>query len=144
MKAGGWVYIMASDEFGTIYIGSTSNLLLRLQQHKNKTFRGFTSKYNVVKLVYYEWHDSLEDMVKRERQIKKWNRNWKLRMIMDMNPAWLDLSDDIYKAHGYMTPDEWEEWKKTHTVDNGKPHFLEDNKPGSPTRACGALGDDEL
>jgi len=103
MKHGGWVYIMASGPMGTLYIGSTSDLLVRVAQHKNKIFKGFTADYGVNKLVYYKWHDGLEDMVKRERQIKKWKRNWKLKIIIDMNPGWIDLYDVVLKEFGYMT-----------------------------------------
>ena len=75
MKDGGHVYILANQKMGTLYIGSTSDILLRIQQHKNKTFKGFAAKYNIDKLVYYEWFDSLEEMVKVERQLKEWPRN---------------------------------------------------------------------
>ena len=101
MKDGGWVYILASGKMGTLYVGSTSDLLTRITEHKNKTFKGFTEQYDVDKLVYYEWHDSLVGMVKRERQIKKWNRNWKLRRIVDMNPNWRDLYNDVLIANGF-------------------------------------------
>ena len=101
MKTGGWVYILASDKMGTLYIGSTSDLLARVWQHKNRVIKGFTEKYNVDKLVYYEWHDSLADMVKRERQIKKWDRNWKLRVIIENNLEWRDLYNDVLIAYGY-------------------------------------------
>ena len=95
MKNSGWVYILASSKMGTLYIGSTSDLIGRVWQHKNKIIKGFTEKYNVNKLVYYEWHDDLKNMVNRERQIKKWNRNWKVRIIIEMNPEWRDLYDEI-------------------------------------------------
>ena len=111
MKDGGFVYIMASSKMGTLYVGSTSNLLKRVAQHKEKVFEGFTQKYDVSKLVYYEWHDRLENMVKRERQIKDWHRNWKLKLIIDKNPDWIDLYDDALKASGYMTQEEFLRWK---------------------------------
>ena len=77
---------------GTLYIGSTTNLLRRIWQHKEKWFdNSFTAKYNVNKLVYYEWHDSLDVMVRRERQLKEWKRNWKIRLIVEQNPEWKDL-----------------------------------------------------
>ncbi len=101
MKSGGYVYIMASGAFGTLYIGSTSDLVGRVWQHKNKAIHGFTSKYNIDKLVYYEWHDSLEYMVLRERQLKKWNRNWKCRLIIQKNPQWCDLYNEVLVANGY-------------------------------------------
>jgi putative endonuclease len=97
MKSG-YVYIMASDKMGTIYIGSTSELVSRVIQHKMKTFHnGFTAKYNVENLVYYEYFDDVADMVIRERQLKEWRRNWnwKLKLIIQQNPEWRDLYDDI-------------------------------------------------
>ena len=83
---------------GTLYIGSTSDIRKRTGQHKEKFFSGFTQKYNVDKLVYYEWFDRLENMVKRERQLKKWNRNWKIRLIIQKNPEWRDLYDELFEA----------------------------------------------
>lgn len=103
MKYGGYVYIMASAPMGTLYIGSTTDLVGRVWQHKNKVIHGFTSRYNVDKLVYYEWHDSLENMVLRERQLKKWNRNWKYRLIIQKNPQWYDLYNEVLVANGYST-----------------------------------------
>ena len=101
MKSGGWVYILTNKKMGTLYIGSTSDLIGRVWQHKHKAIPGFTSKYNVDKLVYYEWHNRLDDMVKRERQIKDWHRSWKLRLIIDNNPDWRDLYNDILIQSGY-------------------------------------------
>ncbi len=101
MKSGGWVYILTNKKMGTLYVGSTSDLIGRVWQHKNKAIPGFTSKYNVDKLVYYEWHNRLDDMVKRERQIKDWHRAWKLRLIIDNNPDWRDLYNDILIQSGY-------------------------------------------
>ena len=102
MKSGGYVYILSSGPMGTLYIGSTSDLLGRIWQHKHKTIPGFTSRYNVNRLVYYEWHNSFENMVKRERQLKKWNRNWKYRLIIQKNPDWKDLYNDILMKSGYL------------------------------------------
>ena len=101
MKQGGFVYIMASHKMGTLYIGSTSDLMARILQHRDKTYKGFTSKYSVDKLVYYEWHDKLTDMVNRERQMKSWKRNWKLKVIIDFNPGWVDLTEDVLNDYGY-------------------------------------------
>ena len=103
MKSGGYVYILASGPLGTLYIGSTSNLVVRISQHKHKEIPGFTSKYNVDKLVYYEWHDSLKEMVLRERQLKQWHRNWKIRLIVQKNPNWVDLYPIVLKSYGYAT-----------------------------------------
>ena len=101
MKSGGYVYILTNKLMGTLYIGSTTDLVGRIWQHKNKSIPGFTSKYNIDKLVYYEWHDSLNDMVLRERQLKKWNRNWKYRLIIQKNPDWNDLYNDVLSQNGY-------------------------------------------
>ena len=101
MKSGGYVYILASSPMGTLYIGSTSDLVGRIWQHKNKIIKGFTSKYCADILVYYEWHDSLRDMVARERQLKKWNRNWKIKLIIQQNPDWKDLYNNVLIENGY-------------------------------------------
>ena len=101
MKSGGYVYILANKPLGTLYIGSTSDLVGRIWQHKHKEIPGFTSEHNIDKLVYYEWHDSLKEMVLRERQLKEWHRNWKIRLIVQHNPNWCDLYADVLVANGY-------------------------------------------
>jgi putative endonuclease len=90
-----YVYILASKRNGTLYTGVTSNLTQRVWQHKNDMVEGFTRKYNVKKLVYYEVHDNAESAITREKRIKKWKRNWKLRLIEERNPQWKDLYDEI-------------------------------------------------
>lgn len=90
-----WVYILASQRNGTLYVGITNNLVKRVWEHKNKKVEGFTKKYEVHHLVYYELHENPESAIKREKQIKKWNRLWKLRIIEEMNPEWKDLYEDI-------------------------------------------------
>jgi putative endonuclease len=90
-----YVYILASKRNGTLYTGVTSNLVQRVWQHKNNAIEGFTSKYNVKILVYYEAHDNAESAITREKRIKKWRRNWKLRLIEESNPHWKDLYDGI-------------------------------------------------
>lgn len=95
MKKGGYVYILASDRNGTLYIGVTSNLVKRVGEHKEKTVEGFTKKYGVSKLVWYEEHEYIESAILREKQLKKWNRLWKLREIEEANPDWNDLSDEF-------------------------------------------------
>jgi putative endonuclease len=80
---------------GTLYVGVTSDLVKRVWQHKNKQIDGFTKKYKVDRLVYFEIHENAESAIQREKQIKKWNRRWKLRIIEKMNSAWQDLYEDI-------------------------------------------------
>lgn len=90
-----YVYIMASRRYGTLYIGMTSDLIGRVWQHKNEIVKGFTSKYKVHQLVYYEVHKTAETAAARERRIKEWQRAWKIRRIEEMNPAWDDLYEDL-------------------------------------------------
>ncbi len=85
------VYMMASERNGTLYIGVTSDLILRVWQHKNNKADGFTKKYDVHELVWYEPHQNMESAILREKALKKWNRIWKLRLIEQMNPEWQDL-----------------------------------------------------
>ena len=91
MKTQGCVYILASKPNGTLYTGVTSNLLQRVWQHKNNQVKGFTQKYDVKRLVYYEVAEDIVSAITREKQIKKWNREWKIRLIEEMNPEWEDL-----------------------------------------------------
>jgi putative endonuclease len=90
-----YVYILSSKRNGTLYAGITSDLVKRVWEHKNKTVEGFTEKYGVDKLVYYEVHTDVENAIRREKQIKRWNRSWKLRLIEEKNPEWKDLFDGI-------------------------------------------------
>ena len=89
-----FTYIMASDRNGTLYIGSTDNVFARACNHKNKVTGGFTAKYRVDKLVWFEAHGSRHEAFIRERRIKKWNRAWKLALIERTNPGWRDLFED--------------------------------------------------
>jgi putative endonuclease len=89
------VYILASQRNGTLYIGVTSDLVQRVWQHKNDVIDGFTKKYGVHSLVYYELHDDMENAIVREKRLKKWNRDWKLRLIEEKNPDWNDLYASI-------------------------------------------------
>lgn len=89
-----YVYILASKRNGTLYTGMTSDIRQRMQQHKGKDIEGFTSKYGVDKLVWYEVYDNPRDAIMREKQIKKWRRAWKLKVIEELNPAWKDLSEE--------------------------------------------------
>jgi putative endonuclease len=87
--------MLASKRNGTLYTGVTSNLIQRVWQHKHDMVEGFTKKYKVKKLVYYEVHDNAESAITREKQMKKWRRKWKLRLIEDSNPEWKDLYEEI-------------------------------------------------
>ena len=90
-----FVYIMANERNGTIYIGVTSDLLKRVLQHKKNLFKGFTKKYLIHQLVYYEVSDSINSAIVREKQLKKWKRLWKLKLIESVNPEWEDLYERI-------------------------------------------------
>lgn len=87
-----YVYILASAKNGTLYIGVTNNLLKRFSQHSQKQVSSFTQKYNITTLVYYEVTESIEVAINREKQLKKWNRSWKIALIEQNNPGWIDLS----------------------------------------------------
>jgi len=91
------VYILASKFNGTLYIGVTSDIIKRVYQHKHKYVTGFSKKYNVVRLVYFEQHKDATAARLRERQMKKWNRSWKIRLIESENPKWNDLYEEIIK-----------------------------------------------
>jgi putative endonuclease len=82
---------LASERNGTIYIGVTSDLIARVWQHKHNVIEGFTKKYQVHHLVWYEPHENMESAILREKALKKWNRIWKLRLIEQTNPQWQDL-----------------------------------------------------
>jgi putative endonuclease len=89
------VYIMASKPNGTLYIGVTSDLAKRSWEHKTDSADGFTKRYGVHRLVYYELHQDILSAIAREKQLKKWNRVWKLELIEAQNPEWKDLWDGI-------------------------------------------------
>ena len=92
------VYILASSRNGTLYVGVTSNLIARVWQHREHIVEGFTAKYDVTRLVWYEQHATMDSAIGREKRIKKWNREWKLRLIDEANPSWRDLWPDIIGA----------------------------------------------
>ena len=89
------VYILANKRNGTLYTGVSSNLIGRVWQHKTEGIEGFTKKYGVKILVWYELTDDIRSAILREKQIKKWNRAWKLELIEKMNPEWHDLTESI-------------------------------------------------
>ena len=86
-----WVYIIASGLGGTLYIGVTNDLVRRVYEHRTKAAEGFTRKYGVDRLVYFEGFDDIENAIRREKRLKKWNRAWKIRLIEETNPNWSDL-----------------------------------------------------
>ncbi|MEI8123861.1 MAG: GIY-YIG nuclease family protein [bacterium] len=90
-----FVYILASKKNGTLYIGVTNDLIRRVDEHKNNLADGFTKKYNVKILVYYEHTENIESAITREKQMKEWRRSWKIELIEESNPEWKDLSLDI-------------------------------------------------
>ena len=90
-----YVYILANKKRGTLYVGVTSDLKNRVFQHKEKLVDGFTKKYEVDKLVYFEDTNDIESAILKEKQLKKWNRAWKIRLIEETNPTWEDLYDKI-------------------------------------------------
>jgi len=90
-----FVYILASTKNGTVYVGITSDLKNRVWEHKQGKYEGFTKKYNVKNLVYYESYGEVGMAIYREKQLKKWKREWKIRIIEETNPSWRDLFNEI-------------------------------------------------
>jgi putative endonuclease len=90
-----YVYILCNKQNGTLYVGVTSDLIKRIFEHKNNLVDGFTKKYNVHCLVWYEIHETAETAINREKQIKKWKRRWKLELIEKNNPEWIDLYENL-------------------------------------------------
>ena len=95
MNSYSYVYLLASQRNGSLYLGVTTNLAKRVWEHKNKFIEGHTKKYHIDKLVWFEQHESLEAAIMREKQLKKWNRAWKIRRIEMTNPYWNDLYLDL-------------------------------------------------
>ena len=91
MKKQPAVYILASKRNGTLYIGVTSNLVKRVWEHKNNLVAGFTRRYGIHQLVWYEIHETMESAITREKRLKDWKRQWKIELIESNNPNWLDL-----------------------------------------------------
>lgn len=91
----GWVYIMTNAPHGTLYIGVTANLPLRIWQHRNGEGSAFCKRYALERLVYVEQHDGIEAAIRREKAVKAWKRAWKIRLIEEMNPEWQDLFERI-------------------------------------------------
>lgn len=90
-----YVYIMASEKYGTLYIGITNDLIRRVYEHKESLIDGFTKRYKIHYLVYFEIHEDVREAIQREKQIKKWNRYWKINLIEKDNPHWIDLYCEV-------------------------------------------------
>ena len=91
-----YVYIMASKRNGTLYIGVTNDLIRRVYEHKNNLVEGFTDRYRVHKLVYWEQSENIESAIEREKQFKHWKRQWKLGLIEEHNASWEDLYEELF------------------------------------------------
>ena len=96
-----WVYIMANEARGVLYTGMTSDLVGRMIEHRERLLDGFTKRYKVVRLVYFERHDAAAFAARREQAIKRWRRDWKIELIEKGNPTWRDLFDDVLREHGF-------------------------------------------
>ena len=92
-----WVYILASAPGGTLYVGVTNDLMRRTYEHREGLADGFTKKYDVKRLVYFEPHDTANAAIQREKNIKHWSREWKIDLIVKDNPSWRDLYEDIVR-----------------------------------------------
>jgi len=90
-----YTYILASKKNGTLYIGVTNDIIKRVSEHRNGEIKGFTQKYFIHNLVYFERHGQIEYAIRREKQLKKWNRGWKIELIEKENPEWRDLFNEI-------------------------------------------------
>ncbi|MBV8755566.1 MAG: GIY-YIG nuclease family protein [Hyphomicrobiales bacterium] len=90
-----YVYLLASRRYGTLYLGVTNNLVRRVYEHKTKAAPGFTKRYNVDRLVWFEIHDEILSAIEREKKLKKWRRDWKIRLIEESNPNWADLYEGV-------------------------------------------------
>ena len=89
------VYVLASKRNGTLYVGVTSDLIKRVWEHKNNVVKGFTERYSVYQLVWYELHETMESAIRKEKMLKNWKRVWKLELIEKRNPNWQDLYETI-------------------------------------------------
>ena len=95
LMLGGYVYILASAPNGILYVGVTNDLVRRIYEHRNGLVDGFTKRYSVKRLVYFEHHEDIQAAIQREHNIKHWSRKWKVRLILASNPTWDDLYDTI-------------------------------------------------
>lgn len=106
MPKRGYVYLLASQRNGTLYVGVTSDLIKRVWEHKNDVRDGFTKRYGVHRLVYYEVHEDIREAIRREKRVKKWKRAWKIQLIEQMNPIWRDLYDELNANPGFLLSQE--------------------------------------
>jgi putative endonuclease len=90
-----YIYVLTNKEYGVFYIGFTSNLITRIHEHKNELAGGFTKQFNLKKLIYYEIYQDPETVIKREKRLKRWPREWKIEAINKFNPDWKDLYDEM-------------------------------------------------
>jgi putative endonuclease len=91
-----WVYILANRRYGVLYVGVTNDLARRIEQHRQKVVPGFTAKYGIVKLVYFEEFESILEARAREYTLKRWRRAWKLALVDKVNPEWRDLAEEFF------------------------------------------------
>jgi putative endonuclease len=96
-----YVYILASKKNGAFYVGVTNDLRRRLLEHKDGSVEGFTKKYHIGKLVYFERHNNINRAIQREKDIKAWQRQWKVNLIEESNSEWLDLSEELFLGEGH-------------------------------------------
>ena len=95
-----YVYLLASDKYGTLYLGVTNDIVRRVYEHKGKAVAGFTKRYSIDRLVWFEIHDDVQNAIAREKELKKWRRAWKIRLIEEKNPHWNDLYSAIAAGGG--------------------------------------------
>jgi putative endonuclease len=93
--SGGWLYIMTNRPNGTLYTGVTADISRRAWEHREGLVKGFTKRYGLKRLVYTEFYESIRDAIQREKNIKHWSRAWKVRLILDVNPEWRDLYEEL-------------------------------------------------
>jgi putative endonuclease len=99
MSKEGFVYILASEPNGTLYIGITNDIARRVREHRDGEGSDFVEEYDVTRLVHLERYDDIEEAIRREKQLKNWKRNWKLELIRDHNPKWRDLYDEACRTY---------------------------------------------
>ena len=95
-----YVYLLANDKYGTLYLGVTNDIVRRVYEHKGKAVAGFTKRYSIDRLVWFEIHDDVQNAIAREKELKKWRRTWKIRLIEERNPHWSDLYSAIAAGGG--------------------------------------------